>query len=75
MYCSISEAAGIIGVTRPTIYRMIADGELKRETMLGRPAIRLREVERLSNKVREQREDRIAKQLDKALQDFSPRPF
>lgn len=46
MYCSIQEAAAIIGVSRPTIYRMIEDGELKRETMLGRPALRLSEVKK-----------------------------
>lgn len=46
MYCSIKEAAQIIGVTRPTIYRMIEDGELKREVMLGRPALKLSEVKR-----------------------------
>lgn len=47
-YCSIKEAAEIIGVSRPTIYAMIEAGKLKRQVMLGRPALRKADVERVA---------------------------
>lgn len=50
MYCSIQEAAAILGVSRPTVYRMIETGDLKREVMLGRPALRLSEVKKVAQK-------------------------
>ncbi len=53
MYCTISEAAQIIGVTRPTIYRMIKDGELKRFKMLGRPAIKVTEAKKKKRRIME----------------------
>lgn len=48
MYCSIKEAAEIIGVSRPTVYAMIESGQLKRETLLGRPALKRTQVERVA---------------------------
>ncbi len=49
-YCTIQEAAALLNVSRPTVYKMIEEGELDRTTMLGRPALRKTAVLRLKLK-------------------------
>jgi predicted DNA-binding protein (UPF0251 family) len=46
-YVTITKAAKILGVTRPTVYKMIADGKLKvRRFILDTPGIAIAEIER-----------------------------
>jgi excisionase family DNA binding protein len=45
-FYSIKQAAKALGKSRPTIYRMIRDGELKVQTFAGKPAIAISEVQR-----------------------------
>lgn len=52
MYCTISEAAQMLGVSRPTVYAMILRGELKKHKMLGRPALKVAEVKRKNGQPR-----------------------
>lgn len=47
-YCTIGGAAKILKVSRPTVYKLIKNGALGRYRMLGRPALKLREVHRVA---------------------------
>lgn len=47
-YCTIEGAAKILKVSRPTVYKLIKQGRLGRYTVLGRPALRLTEVNRVT---------------------------
>ena len=49
-YCTIQEAAELLAVSRPTVYKMIESGDLERATMLGRPALKKSAVLRLKAK-------------------------
>lgn len=44
VYVTISKAAEMLGVSRPTVYKMIADGKLKVREFVGRPAIAVSEI-------------------------------
>lgn len=39
VYNSISRAASLLGVSRPTLYRYMADLEIKPQKVLGHPAL------------------------------------
>jgi excisionase family DNA binding protein len=45
-FYSIKQAAIELGKSRPTVYKMIREGKLKVQTVAGRPAIAIVEVER-----------------------------
>lgn len=45
-FYSIKQAALELGKSRPTVYKLIRDGKLKAQTVAGRPAIAIVEVER-----------------------------
>ena len=47
MYCTIQDGAKMLKVTRPTVYRMIRDGELARHKVLGRPALKVAQIKRI----------------------------
>lgn len=47
-YCTIEGGARILRVSRPTVYKLIEDGKLGRYTVLGRPALKLTEVNRVA---------------------------
>ena len=50
-YCTIKQAAKMLRVSRPTVYRMIRDGELKKYHALGRPALDVAQVKKAAQKV------------------------
>jgi len=50
-YCTIQEAAKILNLSRPTVYKMIEDGDLKRYFLLGRPALKLSQVRLVRNRL------------------------
>jgi excisionase family DNA binding protein len=52
-FYSIKQAAEALGKSRPTVYRMIKDGELKVQTFAGKPAIAIREIERMQRSRKE----------------------
>lgn len=43
---SVTEASAAIGVSRQTLYRMIADGEIATVRIRGRQVVRVSEIER-----------------------------
>lgn len=47
-YCTIENAAIILKVSRPTVYKLIKDGQLGRYTVLGRPALKVSEVNKVA---------------------------
>lgn len=51
-YCTIEKAASLLGVSRPTVYKLIKDGQLKRHEVVGSgtPALKINEVKRLAQK-------------------------
>jgi excisionase family DNA binding protein len=49
-YVTISGGAGILKVSRPTVYKFISEGKLGVYTVLGRPALKLNEVNRIAKK-------------------------
>lgn len=49
-YVTISDGAGILKVSRPTVYKFISEGKLGVYTVLGRPALKLTEVNRVAKK-------------------------
>jgi excisionase family DNA binding protein len=49
-YCTIGSGAKILKVSRPTVYKLIAKGQLGRYKVLGRPALKLTEVNRVAKK-------------------------
>lgn len=49
-YCTIKDGAGILKVSRPTVYKFISEGKLGVYTVLGRPALKLTEVNRVARK-------------------------
>jgi len=49
-YVTISDGADILKVSRPTVYKFISEGKLGVYTVLGRPALRLNEVNRIAKK-------------------------
>lgn len=49
-YCTIQEAAKILNLSRPTVYKLIDEGKLKRYLLLGRPALKLSDVTKLAAK-------------------------
>jgi excisionase family DNA binding protein len=49
-YVTISAGAGILKVSRPTVYKFISEGKLGVYTVLGRPALKLNEVNRVARK-------------------------
>ena len=53
-YCTIQEAAKILNLSRPTVYKMIEDGDLDRYLLLGRPALKLSQVNKLRDKLAKQ---------------------
>lgn len=55
-YCTIEGGAEILKVSRPTVYKLIEDGKLGRYKVLGRPALKLSEV----NKVAKARKAKIS---------------
>jgi excisionase family DNA binding protein len=46
-YCTIRDGAKILKISPPTIYKLIAQGKLGRYTVLGRPALKLTEINRI----------------------------
>ena len=46
-FCTISRGAEILRVSRPTVYKEIERGKLGVYTVLGRPALKLSEVQEL----------------------------
>lgn len=46
-YCTIQDGAKLLGVSRPTVYKRIYEGKLKKYEVLGRPALKLSEISRL----------------------------
>ena len=49
-YCTIQEAAKILHLSRPTVYKLIEKGKLKRFMLLGRPALNLAQVSQMAKK-------------------------
>lgn len=49
-YVTISDGAGILKVSRPTVYKFISEGKLGVYTVLGRPALKLTELNRVARK-------------------------
>jgi excisionase family DNA binding protein len=49
-YYTIKRAAEELGKSRPTVYKMIRDGKLRVQTVAGRPAIAISEVEKQRSK-------------------------
>lgn len=47
-YCTITSGAEILKVSRPTVYKFISEGKLGVYTVLGRPALKLNEVNRVA---------------------------
>lgn len=47
-YCTITSGAEILKVSRPTVYKFISEGRLGVYTVLGRPALKLVEVNRVA---------------------------
>lgn len=47
-WISVSEAARRLGRARPTVYRMLADRELRSKRVGGQPYVHVEDVERLS---------------------------
>lgn len=47
-YVTITSGAEILKVSRPTVYKFISDGKLGVYTVLGRPALKLVEVNRVA---------------------------
>ena len=47
-YCTIKGGAAILKVSRPTVYKFISQGKLGVYQALGRPALKLVEVNRLA---------------------------
>ena len=45
-YCTIKEGAAMLNVSRPTVYKLIKDGKLRRYVSMGRPALKVSEVRR-----------------------------
>ncbi len=45
-YVTIKKAAELLGVTRPTVYKLIADGKVKVRRIAERPAIAAAEIVR-----------------------------
>lgn len=43
-YVTITKAAELLGVSRPTVYKMIANGLIKTRQFVGRPAIAMSEI-------------------------------
>ena len=41
----------MLNLSRPTVYKMIEDGHLKRYLALGRPALKLADVTRMKSKL------------------------
>jgi excisionase family DNA binding protein len=56
-YVTIKKAAEMLGVSRPTVYKMIADGKLRVREFVGRPAIAMSEINKQSNGGRPPRKD------------------
>lgn len=54
-YCTIQDGAKLLGVSRPTIYKRIAEEKLKVYEVLGRPALKLSEIARLKLNKRQQK--------------------
>lgn len=48
-YVTIKKAAELLGVSRPTVYKLIADGKLKVREFVGRPAIATSEIQKHVN--------------------------
>jgi excisionase family DNA binding protein len=46
-FCTIKDGAKILKVSRPTVYKRIEQGRLGVYTVLGRPALKLSEVNEL----------------------------
>jgi excisionase family DNA binding protein len=47
-YCTIEGGARILKVSRPTVYKLLAEGKLGRYKVLGRPALKLTEVNKVA---------------------------
>lgn len=47
-YCTIKGGAAILKVSRPTVYKYISEGKLGVYQVLGRPALKLVEVNRVA---------------------------
>jgi len=47
-YCTIKGGAEILKVSRPTVYKFISEGKLGVYHVLGRPALKLTEVNRVA---------------------------
>lgn len=43
-YVTIKKAAEMLGVSRPTVYKLIAEGKIKTREFVGRPAIAVSEI-------------------------------
>jgi len=56
-YVTIKKAAELLGVSRPTVYKMIADGKLRIREFVGRPAIATTEIERAQRTRKSKREE------------------
>jgi excisionase family DNA binding protein len=48
-YVTITKAAEMLDVSRPTVYKMIADGKLRVRQFVGRPAIAITEISKHAN--------------------------
>jgi excisionase family DNA binding protein len=48
-YVTITKAAEMLDVSRPTVYKMIADGKLRVRKFVGRPAIAITEISKHTN--------------------------
>lgn len=51
-YYTIKRAAEALGKSRPTVYRLIRDGELKAQKVAGHPAIAITEIEKYQQRRR-----------------------
>lgn len=49
-YVTITSGAEILKVSRPTVYKFISEGKLGVYSVLGRPALKLTEVNRVARK-------------------------
>jgi excisionase family DNA binding protein len=58
-YCTIKDAAKWLERSRPTVYKLIADGKLRVERIAGRPFIRISDIQKRIE-AREARESNVA---------------
>jgi excisionase family DNA binding protein len=50
-FCTIVQAAQMLKISRPTVYKLIGDGLLKRYVVIGRKALKVADVKKLARQM------------------------